>query len=130
MAWIDSHCHLQDEYRREGTSVAESAAQASASGVRGLVCVGTGPSSSREALAVVETLRSLPGPGQGPFEAWATVGLHPHDASTGLGEVVRVLEEAIGTNPGMVVAVGECGLDYHYDHSPREVQRDVFAQQV
>jgi TatD DNase family protein len=59
-----------------------------------------------------------------PGAVWATVGLHPHDASQGLDGLVEMLGE-----PG-VVAVGECGLDYHYDHSPREVQRAAFAAQV
>ena len=55
---------------------------------------------------------------------WATVGLHPHDAVNGVESIVPLLDA------DRVVAVGECGLDYHYDHSPREVQRDAFAAQV
>jgi len=58
------------------------------------------------------------------------VGLHPHDASQGLTEVERVLDDAVTEHPGVVVAVGECGLDYHYDHSPRPVQREMFAAQM
>ena len=130
MYWIDSHCHLQREYRQEGSSVAEAVRQATVAGVGGLVCVGTGAESSRQAVALVEELRSAPGPGEGAFEAWATVGLHPHDAALGLAEVEGVLEQALEDRPGAVVAVGECGLDYHYDHSPRDVQREVFAMQV
>ncbi|MGA2037473.1 MAG: TatD family hydrolase, partial [Acidimicrobiales bacterium] len=72
----------------------------------------------------------VPGPAQGVFEAWATVGLHPHDARTGLGEVEAVLERALTERPGVVTAVGECGLDYHYENSPRDIQREVFAEQV
>src|SRR5579872_760302 len=68
MGWIDSHCHLQDEYRPDGRSILEAAAEASAAGVEGLVCVGTGPQSSREALDVARLLRSVPGPGQDGFE--------------------------------------------------------------
>ncbi len=66
----------------------------------------------------------------GHFGAWATVGLHPHDASEGLGPLERVLDEAMADHPGVVVAIGECGLDYHYDHSSRPVQREMFAAQV
>jgi TatD DNase family protein len=55
---------------------------------------------------------------------FATVGVHPHDAKDGLGGIEELLAEP------EVVAVGECGLDYHYDHSPREVQREVFAAQI
>ena len=55
---------------------------------------------------------------------WATAGVHPHEARHGLDGL-----EALLARPE-VRAVGECGLDYHYDHSPREVQREVFAAQV
>jgi TatD DNase family protein len=55
---------------------------------------------------------------------WATVGLHPHDAIQGVDTIVPLLDRP------KVVAVGECGLDYHYDHSPRDVQRAAFAAQV
>jgi TatD DNase family protein len=55
---------------------------------------------------------------------WATVGVHPHDAVQGLAGI----EDLLGDEA--VVAVGECGLDYHYDHSPRPTQREVFAAQI
>jgi TatD DNase family protein len=55
---------------------------------------------------------------------WATVGLHPHDARLGVETVLSLLDRP------RIVAVGECGLDYHYDHSPRDVQRQVFAAQI
>src|SRR5205814_7845786 len=54
----------------------------------------------------------------------ATVGVHPHDAVQGVEAIAALLD-----NPE-VVAVGECGLDYHYDHSPRPQQRDAFAAQI
>ena len=81
-----------------------------------MVCVGTdGPQSA----AAVEIARRHPG------RVWSTVGLHPHDASQGVGEeITGLLREP------EVVAVGECGLDYHYDHSPRDAQREAFAAQV
>jgi TatD DNase family protein len=55
---------------------------------------------------------------------WATVGVHPHDAKDGLGGIEALLGEP------EVVAVGECGLDFHYDHSPRDQQAEVFAAQI
>ena len=55
---------------------------------------------------------------------WATAGVHPHDAKDGIDG----LEDLLGRPK--VVAVGECGLDYHYDHSPRPAQRGVFAAQI
>jgi len=67
----------------------------------------------------------LGGPGAG---LWATVGLHPHDASTGTGPVLSLLDELAG-DP-VVAAVGECGLDYHYRHSPAGDQQRAFAEQI
>ena len=61
---------------------------------------------------------------------WATVGLHPHDAVEGVDGVTALLDELVGADDSSLVAVGECGLDYHYDHSPRSVQRRAFAAQV
>ena len=55
---------------------------------------------------------------------WATAGVHPHEASDGIDGLEALLAEP------EVVAVGECGLDYHYDHSPRDAQREVFAAQI
>ena len=57
-------------------------------------------------------------------DVWATVGLHPHDAVDGVDTIVDLLD-----TPG-IVAVGETGLDYYYDHSPRDVQQQVFAAQI
>ena len=108
--WADSHCHLQYE------GIAEDAlAAAAAAGVGRVICVGTDAEQSEKAIQVA---RDHPG------TVWATVGLHPHDASHGMDGIAGLLEAA------EVVGVGECGLDYHYDYSPREVQREVFAAQI
>jgi TatD DNase family protein len=84
------------------------------------VCVGTDPESSLEAVRIAN-LDGL------PVEVLATVGLHPHDASTGTGSLEGVLDA-----PGaeQVVAIGECGLDYYYEHSPREAQRSALRDQL
>jgi TatD DNase family protein len=108
--WADSHCHLQYEGIAEGALAA-----ARAAGVGRVVCVGTDAPLS---AAAIEVARAHPG------TVWATVGLHPHDASQGVDGIVGLLAEP------EVVGVGECGLDYHYDHSPREVQREAFAAQI
>jgi TatD DNase family protein len=107
--WIDSHCHLDDE-----RLPADAIAEAADAGVTRIVTVGVDAARSARGIAIAATHDNV----------WATVGLHPHDASQGLESVVPLLDEP------KVVAVGECGLDYHYDHSPRVVQREIFAAQV
>jgi TatD DNase family protein len=110
VAWTDSHAHLQ--YDGVGLEAIDRARQA---GVTRIVCIGTDAARSAEAVDVAR---------QGGPGIWATVGLHPHDASAGVATL-----DGLWDAPE-VVAVGECGLDYHYDHSPRAQQRAVFAAQV
>lgn len=127
--WIDSHCHIQDRYRPEDSDAITEVEEAKVAGVTGLVCIGTDPESSHQAIDLVVTLR---GRNRG-FGSWATVGLHPHDASAGpkaLQSVEELIDAAAGEHPGVVVAVGECGLDYHYDHSPHAEQRRAFEAQI
>ncbi len=113
MPWIDSHCHVPYEGLEDAAGVL---AEARAGGVGGFVTVGTDGARSRTAI---ETARAHP-------DVWATVGLHPHDATDGVDTIAWLL----GFRDPKVVAVGECGLDYHYDHSPRDVQREAFAAQI
>jgi TatD DNase family protein len=110
--WFDTHCHIHDERVAEGAQTAVEAARAA--GVTGMVTVGCDRATSLAAIDVAD---------RNP-DVWATVGLHPHDAIQGIDSIVDLLEV-----PG-IVAVGEAGLDYHYEHSPRHVQRQVFAAQV
>jgi TatD DNase family protein len=107
--WFDAHCHLG----HEGVGL-EQIDQARAAGVDGIITVGTDRAQSEQAIAVAAAHEHV----------WATVGLHPHDASDGVESLVELL------GAPRVVAVGECGLDYHYDHSPRPVQREAFAAQI
>ena len=109
MAWIDQHCHLPSG--AEGRRLAE---EARAAGVERLITVGTGVDGSSEMIALAHGLDGV----------WATAGVHPHDAKDGIDEL-----EALLSAPE-VVAVGECGLDFHYDHSPRRTQADMFARQI
>ena len=108
--WADSHCHLQYEGITE-----DAIAGAAAAGVGRIICVGTDAPQSEKAIDVA---RAHPG------TVWATVGLHPHEAVQGVDSIVGLL------GAGEVVGIGECGLDYHYDHSPRQVQREAFASQI
>ncbi len=116
----DSHCHLQD--LDDPAAALSKAAQA---GVAGVVTIGTDVASSVAALGLAGR------DGAGPVVA-ASVGLHPHHASsTGDQGVVGLaaLLAAHGTTPE-IVAVGECGLDYFYEHSPRDDQRKAFEEQI
>ena len=73
--------------------------------------------------------RARLGTGRAP-RAWASIGLHPHEASEGVDEVADLLARELAAGDGAVVAVGECGLDYYYEHSPRDAQRAAFAAQI
>jgi TatD DNase family protein len=87
-------------------------------GVNRVVVVGTDAHSSAEALAITELT--------GDVEIYATVGLHPHDA---LHDVEKIVSLARAGHPRLV-GIGECGLDYYYEHSPRAAQRSAFARQI
>lgn len=109
---FDSHLHLTDE--RFGGDVDGVLASAREAGVGEMVTVGTGPDDARRA-------RDLAAREQG---VWATAGVHPHRASTFDGGTVGRLEALLEAPE--VVAVGETGLDYHYENSPRDAQRESF----
>ena len=144
LKWFDSHCHLQDEFdgpagdgpvEPHADRLAATIARAAEAGVTRLVCVGTGAESSAEAVSLARSLRRPGGPAAAEGVAmWATVGLHPHDAVDGVESLDAVLAAELGPEADrsdpVVVGIGECGLDYHYDHSPRPVQREAFALQV
>lgn len=113
---IDSHAHIQGkEYAGEAEAVI---ARARAAGVDRIIAVGGAGDMSSNGAAVELAAR---------FEnIYATVGMHPHDAKDVGAEELRILQE-LAASP-KVVAVGETGLDYYYNHSPHEVQRRVFSQ--
>jgi len=87
---------------------------AQVAGVERMITVGCDRADSEAAIAAA---RAHPG-------VWATAGVHPHEASRSIDGIEALLAEP------EVVAVGECGLDFHYDHSPRPDQRRVFADQI
>jgi TatD DNase family protein len=111
---VDTHCHLY-LLEDEPASVVESS---NAAGVDTLVCVGIDPASSRRSLELAESFRGV----------FATAGMHPHDASAFDARAGAEIEELVG-NP-LVVAVGECGLDFFRMRSPREDQERVLATHV
>lgn len=110
--WVDAHCHVHDERIPDGS--ANAVAAAADAGVTTLIAVGCDRPSSQ---AAIDVAAAHPG-------VHATVGLHPHDAVQGVDTILDLFD-----TPG-IVAVGEAGLDYYYDHSPRDVQQRVFEEQI
>jgi TatD DNase family protein len=114
---VDSHAHLDDE--RFAPDLQAVLDRARETGVRRIVTVGTGLASCQTAIGLAR---------RNPGFVFASVGIDPHDAA-GVDEAALARLEELARTPG-VVAVGETGLDYRYDRSPREVQRAVFESQV
>lgn len=113
---IDSHCHLHDvEFFKDNR---EELYQRSIAAGIGMICVGTDERSSHQAVEFA-TKRDY---------AWAAVGVHPHDSKDGWGEVEQLLKSREGNSP--IVAIGEIGLDYYYNHSPRDVQIKALEAQL
>lgn len=115
--YIDSHCHLTDR-AFEGDR-AGAVARARAAGVVGVVSI------CSDAADLVDIVRLV---GEHP-EVWGTAGVHPHEAGRGSAEAFERLRHALRSEPRLR-AIGECGLDFHYDHAPRDVQRAVFRTQL
>ncbi len=115
---IDSHCHLDDSsFDEDRDAVLKRAREA---GVDLLLAIGTGngPPDLEAALRLAREHDFV----------YATVGVHPHDARKATPETYDRLAELC--KQFKVLAVGEIGLDYHYDHSPRDTQREVFTRQM
>lgn len=112
----DSHAHIDDE--RFDADREEVVARALAAGVSLIVNIGADMASSSRSVALAETYPGI----------YAAVGMHPHDSQDMQETDYRQLER--WTTHPKVVAIGEIGLDYHYDLSPRPVQKEVFLRQL
>jgi TatD DNase family protein len=133
---LDSHAHLGFEaYQEDLGEVLDRSWQA---GVTQIVTIGLGVEGAREAVRLAGLDRRI----------WATVGIHPHEADLGVpwqGDPAAAISEATRESwesrkestlsrlsrlaeESRVVAIGEVGLDYHYDHSPRRLQQDLFRE--
>lgn len=118
MTITDSHCHLDHE--KFAADLDAVLSRATAAGVTKILCIGTGdgPPELDRAIRLAERYPQIQ----------ATVGVHPHEAAKVTPQTYLDLRE-LAQHP-KVVAIGEIGLDYHYDHSPREIQREVFIEQL
>jgi TatD DNase family protein len=115
---IDSHCHLDSaEFNEDRDAAIE---RALAAGVENMLAIGTGngPPDLEAGMRLAEKHPAF----------YATVGIHPHDAAKAGPDDLRHLADLL-SHP-KVLAVGEIGLDYHYDFSPREIQKSAFIEQM
>lgn len=116
-AFIDSHCHLADPvFDADRDDAVE---RARAAGAVALVCIGESPDMAMRARTVAQ---------RHPGFVFHTAGVHPHDAAS--FDPLRDMDALRAEVTHGAVALGECGLDYHYDHSPRDQQRRAFAAQL
>ncbi|MAY82411.1 MAG: hydrolase TatD [Deltaproteobacteria bacterium] len=120
MPLFDSHCHLDVDAFDGAAGVDAVVARAREAGVLRMLAIGSGYGfeSAARALAVADR----------HDDVWASVGVHPHDADQWTEERWAELEQ-MASSP-RVVALGEMGLDFHYDNSPRDTQRNVFRHQI
>jgi TatD DNase family protein len=108
---IDSHCHLYDT---RGAALDDVIAAARAAGVIQMITVGCDAATTRAAIDIAAAHDGI----------FASAGLHPHEAIHGVDTIIDFLDDP------NVIAVGEAGLDYFYEHSPRTEQRNAFAAQI
>ena len=117
IGFVDSHAHLADpafDHDRDAVI-----ARARAAGARSIVCIGESIDAAGRAAAIAAREAGF---------LWFTAGVHPHDAAA--FDDTRDLAALRQLLARGAIAVGECGLDYHYDNSPRAIQRRVFAGQL
>jgi TatD DNase family protein len=129
---IDTHCHIHeltekltpvyDKWREDGVERDPDVLIAAAhdAGVTKLLCIGTSVEDSELATRFVANRGGT----------WATIGIHPHEAQRYVGDKTALDAFAGLVGRDKVVAVGECGLDYFYDHSPREAQIELLRFQI
>ena len=117
-SFLDSHCHLDDaDFESDREDVIT---RARAAGVRYLMTIGGagGPDTMAAALEIAEAHEGI----------FATAGVHPHEASKAEDKHFDLLKSLASHTK--FLAIGEIGLDYHYDHSPRDIQQKVFVRQL
>ncbi|CAN5330950.1 TatD family hydrolase [soil metagenome] len=120
MNFVDSHCHIDGEAFEVDRD--EVVRRANDAGVKAMLVVGTGNPHDGEIAKAVETAEKYE-------NVFASVGIHPHDAKLYNDEAEEILINLVKSSK-KVIAWGEIGLDFYYDHSPRDVQIDVFRRQI
>ena len=113
---IDTHCHINDI--KYNSDIKEVISRAVESGVKKMICVGTDLKTSERALELANQYN----------EIYATVGYHPHESKDAQKGYLYEFEEM--SKNSKVVAIGESGLDYHYNISPENIQKKIFREQI
>ena len=116
MELIDTHCHLT--FEQLAWEIDEVVQRSIAAGVTGWITIGTDPQHNLKAVELANRFENM----------YAAIGIHPHEAKDVTAETMAELEELARSEK--VVAIGETGLDFHYDFSPRQDQRRVFEAQL
>ena len=120
MRLIDSHCHIDGEQFHQDRD--EAVVRAHDAGLVAMLNVGTGDPHLGDIERAVEVAERYE-------RVFAAVGVHPHDAKLYDDRAENALIDLINSS-NKVLAWGEIGLDYYYDHSPRDLQREVFRRQI
>lgn len=121
MIFVDSHCHIDGE--QFDSDREEVISRANEAGVGAMLVVGTGDATEFNNFERVVRLA------ESHASIYCSIGVHPHDAKT-LGKLEEEKLINLAKSSKKVVAWGEIGLDYYYDHSPRDIQREVFIRQI
>lgn len=135
MEFVDTHCHIHEaQYELQGDNTVRAAwlrankpdadvmiTEAVEDGVTRMLCVGTSVEDSELAVDFVQTRA----------HTWASVGIHPHEAQNNVDDIekLRIFSNLI-TKGSKIVAIGECGLDYYYKHSPSDDQKRLLRFQI
>jgi TatD DNase family protein len=120
MTFVDSHCHIDGpDYDADREEVIARALEAGVTTMLNVVSGDPHSGALERAVALAEQ----------HSEIYAAIGVHPHDAKLFDDQTEELLRNLVAKSK-RVIAWGEIGLDYHYDHSPREIQREVFRRQL
>ena len=134
MELFDTHCHIHEALRpsKAGTATqrlwarvgnpnpGDILARAREAGVARMMCIGTASEDSKLAVQFVQKRESC----------WASIGIHPHEAKVHVGDAQALAMFRQLARKPKVVAVGECGLDYYYEHSPKKAQEEILRFQL